>query len=88
MLLLPLTEGRILRRYKRFLADVALCDGTLVTAHVPNTGSMATCWAPGARVELSRSPQRGPGRGDRRGKDRDPERLPDTQARGASRTRR
>ena len=30
-------------------------DGALVTAHVPNTGSMATCWAPGAPVQLSHS---------------------------------
>ena len=49
----PLTEGRILRRYQRFLAEVAIADGETVTAHVPNTGSMATCWEPGARVQLS-----------------------------------
>ena len=41
MLLPPLIDGHIVRRYKRFLADVELADGTLVTAHVPNTGSMA-----------------------------------------------
>jgi len=51
----PLTCGRILRRYKRFLADVVLDDGTEVVAHCPNTGTMATCWAPGAPVELTRS---------------------------------
>lgn len=50
-----LSDGRILRRYKRFLADVELADGSLVTAHVPNTGSMATCWSPGAPVQLSHS---------------------------------
>jgi sugar fermentation stimulation protein A len=50
-----LTDGHILRRYKRFLADVVLADGETVTAHVPNTGSMAGCWEPGARVQLSRS---------------------------------
>jgi sugar fermentation stimulation protein A len=33
-----------------------LSDGRIVTAHVPNTGSMATCWAPGAAVQLSHSP--------------------------------
>jgi len=51
----PLFDGRILRRYKRFLADVELMDGTRVTVHVANTGSMAGCWAPGAPVQLSRS---------------------------------
>lgn len=51
----PLTDARILRRYKRFLADVELPDGPPITVHVPNTGSMATCWEPGARVQLSHS---------------------------------
>jgi sugar fermentation stimulation protein A len=55
LLLPPLTGGRILRRYKRFLADVELTDGTLITAHVPNTGSMSGCWEPGAPVQLSYS---------------------------------
>lgn len=55
MLLPPLTPGRIVRRYKRFLADVELADGTLVTAHCPNTGTMKSCWEPGAAVELSHS---------------------------------
>ena len=55
MLLPTLTNGHILRRYKRFLADVELIDGSLVTAHVPNTGTMATCWFPGAPVQLSYS---------------------------------
>jgi sugar fermentation stimulation protein A len=55
MQLPPLTEGTILRRYKRFLADVELADGTLVTAHCPNTGAMTGCWAPGAPVQLSHS---------------------------------
>ena len=44
--------GRILQRYKRFLADVALEDGRVVTAHTTNTGSMQTCWEPGDRVLL------------------------------------
>jgi sugar fermentation stimulation protein A len=55
MKLPALTEGRILRRYQRFLAEVALADGRVVTAHCPNTGSMQGCWAPGARVQLSYS---------------------------------
>lgn len=51
----PLTDGRILRRYQRFLADVELLDGRFVVAHCPNTGTMATCWEPGAPVQLSHS---------------------------------
>ena len=47
-----LTEGRILKRYKRFLADVELASGEVVTAHTTNTGSMKTCWEPGDRVLL------------------------------------
>lgn len=55
MQLPPLIPGRILKRYKRFLADVELDDGRTVAAHCPNTGSMTGCWAPGARVEVSYS---------------------------------
>jgi len=51
----PLVDGRILRRYKRFLADIELADGAIVTAHVPNTGRMTRCWMPGAPVQLSHS---------------------------------
>jgi sugar fermentation stimulation protein A len=51
----PLLPGRLLRRYQRFLADVELDDGTRVTAHTPNTGSMKGCAVPGNRVLLSRS---------------------------------
>ncbi len=51
----PLIEGRLVRRYKRFLADIELADGTLVTAHTANTGSMQQCAVPGQAVLLSKS---------------------------------
>lgn len=51
----PLIRGRLLRRYKRFLADVELESGETVTATCPNTGSMLGLATPGATVWLSLS---------------------------------
>lgn len=50
-----LEEGRLLRRYKRFLADIESVSGELLTLHCPNTGSMLNCMSEGCRVWFSRS---------------------------------
>jgi sugar fermentation stimulation protein A len=50
----PLVEGKFLKRYKRFFADVEL-QGETVTAHVPNTGSLKSCNNPGSHCWMSRS---------------------------------
>lgn len=51
----PITEATFVRRYKRFFADFQLPDGSVVTAHCANPGSMNTCLVPGAKSWLSRS---------------------------------
>ncbi len=49
----PLVHGSLIRRYKRFLADVILDDGTEVTAHCTNSGTMKSCLEEGAEVLLT-----------------------------------
>lgn len=48
-----LVHGVLLRRYKRFLADIQLDDGQQIIAHCTNSGSMKSCLEPGAEVYLS-----------------------------------
>lgn len=55
MKLPPLIPGKLIKRYKRFLANIELEDGSMVTAHCPNSGSMRGCNRPGSPVMLSRS---------------------------------
>lgn len=50
-----LEEGRLVRRYKRFLADVVTADGEELCIHCPNTGSMLNCMGEGARVWFQRN---------------------------------
>jgi len=51
----PLLRGTLVQRYKRFLADIVLEDGTEITAHCPNPGAMLGLNMPGLPVWVSRS---------------------------------
>lgn len=52
---MPLEQGRLVRRYKRFLADVITDAGEHLCIHCPNTGSMLNCMGEGARVWFQRN---------------------------------
>ena len=52
----PLIQGILIKRYKRFLADIELDDGEVVTAHCANTGPMKGVLFPGGRVRIKYCP--------------------------------
>lgn len=49
----PLIHGKLIKRYKRFLADIRLKNGEIVTAHVPNSGAMTGCIKDNCDVYIS-----------------------------------
>ncbi len=51
----PLEEAILIKRYKRFLADIKTATGEILTIHCPNTGSMLNCMSEGCRIWFSRS---------------------------------
>lgn len=51
----PLIQGRLIKRYKRFLADIELETGEIITAHCPNTGPMTGICEPNSLVQVSQS---------------------------------
>lgn len=51
----PLIQGRLIKRYKRFLADIELDTGEIITAHCPNTGPMTGICIPDSLVQVSKS---------------------------------
>lgn len=51
----PLIQGRLIKRYKRFLADIELETGEIITAHCPNTGPMTGICQPNSLVQVSQS---------------------------------
>ncbi|HEY9771719.1 MAG TPA: DNA/RNA nuclease SfsA [Coleofasciculaceae cyanobacterium] len=51
----PLIPGRLIKRYKRFLADIELDTGEIITAHCPNTGPMTGISSPDSLVQVSKS---------------------------------
>ena len=50
---MPLIKGKLIKRYKRFFADIELDNGEIITSHCPNTGSMVAIDTPGLEAWVS-----------------------------------